>query len=321
MSSGWIFFIVVVGMFAGVFLLAVGVKWWEVRQAAKWPSAPGTVVANFVQSMQNQPGELAYNFSDTEVRNIPMVEYEFHVGSRKYRGNRITIGERTSGHELEAILGRYPVGAEVTVYYDPANPEKAVLERDVPGWIWWVAGGCILAIVGVPLLGVFFYYQGLDWLRPHLRHPDRAPFVTAAAGFGLLVSLFGIAFFKWVRQASRWPTTSGRIVASGVDVFRYRAPDDRIWRTHHKSNVVYEYEVNGRRFLGDRLILGVTFSSTHRRVIDSQARHYPVGREVLVYYDPKNPGESVLQPRSAWHYLLWIIAAAIFALAWWVGMG
>ena len=50
------------------------------------------------------------------------------------------------------------------------------------------------------------------------------------------------------------------------------------------------------------------------------AAHYPVGSEVEVHYDPQNPGESALHPHSRWHYVPWLIAAGMFALAW-AGVG
>ena len=117
----------------------------HLRQARRWPSTAGTVIASGVQARQKKPGDPGYNFGDAEVSNEPRVEYQYRVGKRKYRGRRITIGEKTSGFELEAILARYPVGAAVTVYYDPANPQTAVLERDLPAGVWWAGVGCLQA--------------------------------------------------------------------------------------------------------------------------------------------------------------------------------
>jgi len=31
--------------------------------------------------------------------------------------------------------------------------------------------------------------------------------------------------------------------------------------------------------------------------------------------DPKSPGESVLQPYTRWHYLMWLIAMGMVTLA------
>jgi hypothetical protein len=102
----------------------------EVRQASHWPSTTGKVIASRVESHKKSPGDSGYDFHDTEVINEPLVEYEYRANGHKYRSRRVTIGEKTSGFELEAIFARYPVGADVRVYYDPANPRTAVLERE-----------------------------------------------------------------------------------------------------------------------------------------------------------------------------------------------
>lgn len=323
MSAGAIFILFVVAMFPTLILVAFAVKMWEVRQASRWPSEPGKVVISKVKSHKKKPSEPGYNFSDTEVTNEPQVEYDFLVGGSKYRGTRITIGEKTSGFELESILARYPVGAEVTVYYDPANPKKAVLERDLPMGIMLAGMGCLLLFfIGGPLLALFFYFNGVKWFTSHLANPDQAPFVTAAGGFGLLVLLFAIAFGRMIKQASGWPVTTGHIVSSGVDAYLARNDvTDRRLRTSYKSSVVYQYQVNGREYTGGRLTMGVVISASFPGAANRTARRYPVGTEVQVHYNPQSPGESVLHPRSYWHYLLWLVAAVMFVLAWAVATG
>ena len=322
MSGGAIFILFVGAMFPTVIIVAVVVKLWEVRQAKRWPSTEGKVISSGITSRKNKPGEIGYNFSDTEVSNDPLVKYEYTVANRKCQCNRITIGEKTSASELEEILARYPVGTPVTVYYDPTNPEKAVLERDLPwGILFWGVGCLLLFFIGGPLIAAAIYFNAVDWLKSHMANPKRAPFVAAAGGFGLLVFLFALGFTRAVRQAARWPVTRGRIIASGTDTFRDYDTDAGRRRIRHKPSVVYEYEVNGRQYKGDRVTFGVVTSSSHSGVSQRLAARYPVGTEVDVHYNPKAPGESVLRPHSVLHYLLWVVAAAMFALAWAVATG
>src|SRR5437764_7634586 len=108
----------------------------------------------------------------------------------------------------------------------------------------------MLLFIGVPLLGIFFYFQGVHWLKDRLAHLERAPFVTAASGFGLLVSLFAIAYVRIMRQAASWPVTPGRIVASGVESYvdwRREISDRGPRRRFYKRSVIYSYEVNGHK--------------------------------------------------------------------------
>jgi len=118
MSAGAVFILIVCAMFATLIITVVVAKLREVRNVQRWPSTVGRVTESGVKSHKKKPGDPGYRFGDTEVSNEPQVEYEYQVGSRMYRCGRLTLGERTSGFELEAILARYPVGASVTVYYN-----------------------------------------------------------------------------------------------------------------------------------------------------------------------------------------------------------
>ena len=86
---------------------------------------------------------------------IPAVEYEFSVRFDKFRGNRIGIGEIAPGSpQVAEIMRRYPAGASVAVYYDPADPTRSVLERGLPkhfALIWvFVALLAVVCVGGAP---------------------------------------------------------------------------------------------------------------------------------------------------------------------------
>ena len=309
------FIIFIFTMFPTIIVVALATKLWEVRKAKSWHSTTGRVITSRVRSRKKRPGDEGYG-ADSDVTNEPEVEYTYQVGNRRHRCGRITIGERTSADELEAILARYPVGATVTVYYDPARPEKAVLERDLPTGMLLAGAGCLLVFfVAGPLLAVLFYFGGLGLLKPYVRTPERVPFVTAATGFGVLLLMFTIAFHRVTAQARKWPATRGRIIASGVETFQHQS-DEGVPATHYKPTLLYTYEVSGRQYQGDRVTIGVRWSGTIPAVAKRSAAKYVVGQEVDVYYDPKKPGESVLKPYSYWPYLLWALTAGVFVMAW-----
>jgi hypothetical protein len=303
MSGGAIFILSACAMFPTLLIVAIIVKFWEVHKAKSWPSTTGKVVISEVQALKKEPGDLGHNMGDTNITNEPRVEYNFQVDGRTYRGRRVTIREKTADFELEPILARYPVGASVTVYYDPTNPQNAVLERDLPGGVMLAGGGCVLLFfIGGPLLALFFYFNGVKWL---------------GTGFALFVVLFALAYFWMVLKASRWPVVRGRIVQSGVEAFEdWRNQELGRNPPRYQSAVCYTYEVNGRQYSGDRLTVGVRMSATFSALAKRTAARYPVGTEVDVHYNPESPGESVLQPLSRWHYLLWLLVATMFALAW-----
>ena len=62
----------------------------------------------------------------------PRIAYEYDVYGRTYQSEQIRAGGiYITGPHRSAydIVDSYPVGKDVTVYYDPNNPEEAALER------------------------------------------------------------------------------------------------------------------------------------------------------------------------------------------------
>jgi hypothetical protein len=256
---------------------------------------------------------------ESRVTNQPLVHYEYTVGGRTYRCSRVSVAEEVDGAELRAILKRYPVGQAVTVYYDPARPERALLERTLPMGKLAQGLGCLMALfVGGPLTAVFLYNNAVAWLKTRVADPGRAPFVAALAGFGLCATLLALAIRRLSRQTSQWSVARGRVIQSKV--VEFEAWDDDSDSRRYRAAVMYTYEVDGVTYQGDRLTLG-TFSSSSQGLARRTTAKYPVGSEVRVHYNPLSPGESVINPRSGPHLLLWLVAAAVFAFAWAVATG
>jgi hypothetical protein len=123
------------------------------------------------------------------------------------------------------------------------------------------------------------------------------------------------------RQWSRWPVARGRVIQSGVEEFEGDDISDSGGTSRrYRAAVIYSYEVDGVTYQGDRLTFGTFASSSPRHARRTTAK-YPVGSEVKVHYDRLSPGESVINPRSGPHLLLWLVAAAIFAFAWALATG
>jgi hypothetical protein len=122
---------------AGIGSLAIGSApptWRKIaslrhRSAASisWPSVTGTITRTGVESHWKIWG------GDTITRiHKPSVEYEYSVGGIRHRGNRVGFLETStsSRRRAEQKAARYTVGSEVAVFYDPAAPSEACLERE-----------------------------------------------------------------------------------------------------------------------------------------------------------------------------------------------
>jgi hypothetical protein len=140
----WIFIGLVALSFGGVQAIEAG-------RMAKWPAAPGRVVASESVTTAFRGLGLRYALA---VRIV----YEYEVGGTAYTGERVGVETQpveTDSAEGQRRLRNYPVGAEVTVYYDPDDPAAAVLERDRPGSAF---------AAGAALIGVGLAVAAARWL-------------------------------------------------------------------------------------------------------------------------------------------------------------
>jgi hypothetical protein len=126
-----------------------------------WPSTQGIVAESRVTRSTSTDSE-----GDTSVSYSPHVEYSYRVGEQEYRGNDISFGLKQSygsASKAEEMTSRYPAGGSVTVYYDSANPQKAVLERKAGGFGASLAIGIIFLLIGLCLAcpGAVFLLAGM----------------------------------------------------------------------------------------------------------------------------------------------------------------
>ena len=117
--SGGILLIVSV-VFLGASVGAIGIA----RASRSWPTVPGRVVRSEIRTNRRANGLPGFR---------TLVRYEYVVDGEEYEGRAIAGGEfpyRRAGGAIRR-LAAYPVGALVTVRYDPTEPEIAVLETGV----------------------------------------------------------------------------------------------------------------------------------------------------------------------------------------------
>lgn len=93
------------------------------RQAAQsWRSTTGTIMMSSVQSRR----------SGNSYSVFPVIVYQYKVSGKPHQSQIIKAGEqylniRIAGQAQETV-NRYPIGATVTVYYNPDNPAESALE-------------------------------------------------------------------------------------------------------------------------------------------------------------------------------------------------
>ncbi len=129
--------------------------------------------------------------------------------------------------------------------------------------------------------------------------------VVALAFGGWFIYLAGNVVSSCMHgHASRnWPTVDGKVIDSSVESSVEFGSHGTI-HTSYRPLIKYEYAVSGVPCSGDNWAF-YTLWSTDKEWAASIVQKYPAGSRVTVYYDPANPGESVLEPGIRWQTELW----------------
>jgi hypothetical protein len=144
-----------VGIASVFVLVGIGVMVYMLNQAyighfsKGWPQANGHIRSGKIEI-----------YSDESTYYRPEIEYTFTVKGEKYSGENIGLIMQGYNTEKEAqnILDTYSIGKQVTVYYDPQDPNMSLLEPGVPGDAWLFAGfGLFFALMGgvFVMIGIF----------------------------------------------------------------------------------------------------------------------------------------------------------------------
>jgi len=144
-------------LFSLVFLIvAIGALWWGATTARNasvsknWPAVPGTITVSQVAISTDDDGTTYY--AD--------VQYKYVVNDRWYTADTVNFGEYGSGSRsrVDKIVARYPPGSQAAVYYNPDDPDTAVLE---PGVSWGSYFGFLmsLAFLVIPAVMLFSFIR------------------------------------------------------------------------------------------------------------------------------------------------------------------
>lgn len=94
------------------------------QDAQNWASTTGTVLMSSVQSSRSSSGGYS---------TYPVVVYQYEVNGKTHQSQSIRVGDKylkvNVSWQAQETVNKYPIGAKVTVYYDPNNPAECALER------------------------------------------------------------------------------------------------------------------------------------------------------------------------------------------------
>lgn len=188
---------------SAITLLAIGALSWSAVKsfrAAAYPTSPGTVIASSLKISSGRHGPMY----GAEVR------FRFQVAGQTYESGEYRYNSPRSSDSTYAnsILAQFPVGAAVTVHYNPANPNDAVLQTGIDGttrfFVFFITP---FAVVMLALWhGAVHSFTGRDHRGPRFSQ-DSAPradlsmgsavsMALAVLALGSFISVFPWAFFS-----------------------------------------------------------------------------------------------------------------------------
>ncbi|MBE9048494.1 DUF3592 domain-containing protein [Pleurocapsales cyanobacterium LEGE 10410] len=112
---------------------------------------------------------------------------------------------------------------------------------------------------------------------------------SVLALFGVYMLRHAIASYKYAVASLSWPTTDGHL------------EDVRLWgkrniggemKDAEKLSVEYSYEINGLNYSGNSAAF---YTLVYPKTVEFAERHSS-NRNIKVYFNPRDPSESVLEP-------------------------
>jgi hypothetical protein len=122
----------------------------KVQASMAWPYVPGRVLASTVRQSVSQGDQ---DHADS-VSYAPYVQYEYAVNNQPYHSDRIAFQEKSYSSHKKALetLQAYQPGQPVWVFFDPADPRQAVLDRTAHGNNTALIIGAVLLLASVASL-------------------------------------------------------------------------------------------------------------------------------------------------------------------------
>jgi hypothetical protein len=285
----------------GLILFAAVYKSMQVRAAGEWPSTPGRVVISTseVRDVRVMDDTREDGFR-LEPRNFANIVYEYSVSGQTLNNNRVSIDDDRGNFGVAGTIARYPVGTNVTVYYNSRHPRDAVLERDAPkGW-WGCLGIGIVVTLAIIFGSLFGLNQLTEFIATRLGNPRMSAPVVFFAAFGSILALFALALQKQAALAKKWPVVPGTIQMSEIEQYR-AAPEKGSFARGpmmYRRQVSYAYRFNNVAYSGVQGSLATGVSSTSGWLMRKFTAAYQEGASVNVYVNPANPSEATLNPRA-----------------------
>jgi hypothetical protein len=151
-SNSWVlyFIIIICLIFIGVgvgTLIKLARSYGKLQQSKDWLTTMGKIISSELDAQMTTDDE-----GNETTTYLALITFSYKVGETIYESDRINFdyGMRTSNiQKQQSVVKQYPVGREITVYYDPADPQQSVLEKRVDATFTTMLVSAVFIAIGL----------------------------------------------------------------------------------------------------------------------------------------------------------------------------
>ncbi len=132
----------------------------KTKESRDWAATSGNIIRSEVNKIVDDEDSSKVSF-------LPKLEYEYYVDDATYRSKRISFGSAhdfASRQKAEEFIRQFPMGSQITVYYDPNKPKDAILIREMRSMTAGLFVGILLIVGSILVLCISLIGLLTPWL-------------------------------------------------------------------------------------------------------------------------------------------------------------
>ena len=153
-SNSWVLYFIIIVCFI-FFSVGIGMlikliqQFGNLQQSKHWLSPSGKITSTDLDAQITTDDD---GYQTTTY--LAKVNFTYEANGSTYESDRVNFdyGMRTSNiRKQQSVVEQYPAGSNVTVYYDPEDPQQSVLEKRVDGAFTTILVSAVFIAIGAVL--------------------------------------------------------------------------------------------------------------------------------------------------------------------------
>jgi len=139
--------------------------------------------------------------------------------------------------------------------------------------------------------------------------------------FSIIMMFIGIsgivlAVREWIHlgQVKFWPEAGGSVMKSEAEGTTGNTNGPGYKSTIYAPKILFRFTVDGKEYTSDKITWGGESRSNIKSLIDKKLEEYPVGKNISVHYNPKDPADCIVQEDFSFEMAIPLIGGIVFIL-------